>query len=197
MDPLQVGITGGIGSGKSLVCRIFKCLGVPAYDADSQAKKLISNDPLLIEQIKKEFGNATYFKDGSLNRSSLAEATFGHPKKLEKLNSLVHPRVANDYSQWVQTQKDHAYVIREAALLYEAGSYTSVDKMIVVSSPKVLRIKRVLARDPQRTEEGIKAIMNSQWPEEEKLRRADFIIYNDDQHMIIPQVLELHTKFIF
>jgi len=193
--PLQVGITGGIGSGKSLVCRIFSTLGIPVYDADSQAKKLMSTDPVLIQQIKKEFGSEAYHSDGSLDRSFLSQVTFGHPEKLSKLNALVHPQVAKDYHEWVESCAGQKYIIREAALLYEAGAYTSIDKMIVVAAPEEVRIKRVMARDPQRTEDGIRAIIKSQWPEEEKLKRADFIIYNDDEHMVIPQVLALHDTF--
>ena len=194
--PLQVGITGGIGTGKSLVSRIFNCLGAPVYDADRQAKKLMTSDGILIEQIKKEFGTSSYRKDGSLDTFYLSKATFGDQKKLEKLNLLVHPRVAYDYHQWVEAQNDHKYVLREAALLYEAGIYTSIDKMIVISSTLEIRMKRIMARDPQRTEEDIKAIMKSQWSEEEKIKRADFIIYNDDRQLIIPQVLKLHALFI-
>lgn len=193
--PLQVGITGGIGSGKSLVSRIFNCLGVPVYDADRQAKKLMNSDGILIEQIKKEFGKSSYRDDGSLDTAYLSKATFGHPEKLEKLNLLVHPPVSNDYHQWVSVQNNQKYVLREAALLYEVGIYTFIDKMIVISSTLGIRMKRIMARDPQRTEEEIKAIMKNQWPEEEKIKRADYIIYNDDQQLIIPQVLKLHTQF--
>ena len=189
---LQVGITGGIGSGKSLVCRIFKCLGVAIYDADSRAKSLMTSDPSLIDQIKGEFGNQSYKENGSLDRSYLSEV-FGNPEKLIKLNSLVHPRVAEDYRLWVQTQQGQQYVLREAALLYEVGAYTSVNKMIVVFSPEAIRIKRVMERD-NRSEEGVKAIIKNQWPEEEKLKRADYIIYNDEKHMIIPQVLQIHKQ---
>ncbi len=194
--PLQVGITGGIGSGKSLVCHIFLCLGIPVYDADSRAKSLMMTDKILRDQIKKEFGAMSYYGDGTLNRTHIRKTTFGNPDKLSTLNKLVHPRVAVDYLQWADAHKGDAYLLREAALLYEAGSYTSVDKMIVVSAPEDLRIKRVMQRDLHLTEEDIKIIIKSQWPEQEKLRRADFILCNDDKHMVIPQVLELHGKFI-
>lgn len=193
--PLQVGVTGGIGSGKSLVCRIFHCLGVPIYDADSRAKALMATDEMLINQIKKEFGPAAYRGDGSIDRAYLSGATFGKPERLKVLNSFVHPRVAQDYTKWVGLHKDNPYLVREAALLYEVGADKHIDKMIVVTSPVETRIKRVLARDPQRSEEEIKAIMNSQWPEEEKLKKADYIVYNDDEHMVIPQVLRLHSLF--
>jgi dephospho-CoA kinase len=193
--PLQVGITGGIGSGKSLVCQIFRCLGVPVYDADSRAKSLMTIDGVLVAQIKHEFGPLSYNPDGTLNRSFISKTTFGNPLRLEQLNSLVHPRVAHDYVQWAGMQTYHKYLLREAALLYESGSYKSVDKMIVVSAPESLKIDRIIARDPQRSHDEILKIIHSQWPEEEKLKRADFIIYNDDHHMVIPQVLELHEKF--
>ncbi len=191
---LQVGITGGIGAGKSLVSRIFSCLGAPVFDADSQAKKIMTSDRLLVDQIRNEFGPAAYHKDGSLNRTLLAKATFGNPERLAKLNSLVHPRVAADYANWLQHQT-FPYVLREAALLYEVGIYTSVDKMIVVTAPLELRIQRVLTRDTHRNEADVLAIINSQWPEEEKVKRADYVVHNDEEHMVIPQVLALHARF--
>ena len=194
--PLQVGITGGIGAGKSMVCQIFRRLGVPVYDADGRAKDLMTTDTVLIETIKKEFGLLAYRPDGALDRVYLSQATFGHPERLEKLNNLVHPRVADDYQAWWMAHQTSMYLLREAALLYEAGSYKTVDKIIVVTAPESIRISRIMARDPHRSQEDIKAIMKSQWPEAEKLRRADYIIHNDDQHMVIPQVLQLHSEFI-
>ena len=194
--PLQVGITGGIGAGKSLVSQIFRCLGALVYDADSRAKNLMTTDTVLIEQIKEEFGHLAYNPIGELDRVYLSQATFGHPKRLEKLNNLVHPRVAVDYQAWWMAHQSSKYLLREAALLYEAGSYKSVDKMIVVTAPESVRINRIVTRDPHRSQNDINAIMKSQWPEAEKLRRADHVIYNDDQHMVIPQVLRLHSGFI-
>ncbi len=194
--PLQVGITGGIGSGKSLISRIFSCLDVPVYDADSRAKALMATDGELAAAIKKEFGPLSYRPDGTLDRSYMSKVTFGKSDRLEKLNNLVHPRVAEDYQRWLKAHSKSKYVLREAALLYEAGSYKTIDRMIVVSAPENLKIKRVLARDPHRSRDEIKAIMSSQWPDEEKLKRADFVIYNDNQHLVIPQVLMLHNQFI-
>lgn len=194
--PLQVGITGGIGSGKSLVCRIFATLGAPVYDADSNARSLMTTDPVLVEHIRNEFGPAAYQPGGDLNRVYISQLTFGNPGKLRRLNELVHPRVAADYKRWTARQLHHPYVLREAALLYESGSYTSVDKMIVVSAPEELRIERILARDPHRTINDIQKIMNSQWPETEKVKRADYLIYNDDRQLVIPQVLKLHETFL-
>lgn len=196
IHPLQVGITGGIGAGKSLVSKIFQCLGVPVYDADSRAKGIMATDLELVALIKSEFGASSYQLDGTLNREFLAKATFGNPQRLDKLNSLVHPRVAADHGEWVKKQQHHPYLLREAALLYEAGVYTSIDKMIVVTAPLDVRIQRVLRRDGHRTEQDIRAIIKRQWPEEEKIKRADFIIYNDDSQMVIPQVLSLHHELV-
>jgi dephospho-CoA kinase len=149
-----------------------------------------------MKAIKKEFGQASYHSDGSLDRSFLAKATFENRVRLDILNGLVHPRVAQDYLSWTNGHHLHPYLLREAALLYETGIYASIDKMIVVSAPRPLRIARVLKRDPHRTEKDVEAILQNQWPEEEKLKRADYIIYNDDQQLVIPQVLELHHTLI-
>lgn len=193
--PLQIGITGGIGSGKSLVCRIFRQLGVPVYDADSHAKVLMTTDGILISAIKKEFGDLSYHTDGTLNREWLGQHVFHDELKLEKLNSLVHPRVEADYERWLQQYSDAAYVLKEAALLFETGSFQRLDKIIVVSAPVSLRRKRVLQRDPHRTVEQFNEIVEKQMPEEEKLRRADYIIMNDDNTLVIPQVMKLHSEF--
>lgn len=193
--PLQIGITGGIGTGKSLVCKVFSCLGVPIYDADSRAKKLMTTDGILIGQIKEEFGNLAYNSDGSLNRKLIAGAAFTAPEKLERLNRLVHPRVGVDFEGWVKENCAQPYVIKEAALLFEAGSDKQMDKIIVVSSPESLRIKRVLDRDPQRSEKDVRKIMDKQMMEDEKVRRADFVIVNDETRPVLPQVLYLHQQF--
>jgi len=193
--PLQIGITGGIGSGKSLVCRIFRQLGVPVYDADSHAKELMTTDGILISGIKKEFGDLSYHPDGALNRVYLADHVFQDQKKLELLNSLVHPRVKADYEKWVEQNKTAHYLLKEAALLFEAGTDKTLDKIIVVHAPVELRVKRVQYRDAHRTVDQIKAIVEKQMPEDEKLKRADYIIVNDETELVIPQVLKLHEKF--
>lgn len=193
--PLQIGITGGIGSGKSLVCRIFQQLGVPVYDADSHAKELMTTDGILMSGIKKEFGDLSYHPDGALNRVYLANHVFNNQEQLDKLNSLVHPRVKAHYQQWVEAQTEFRYVLKEAALLFEAGSDSTLDRIIVVFAPEALRTQRVLKRDAHRTVEQVREIIGKQMPEEEKLKRADYIIVNDETRLIIPQVLELHEKF--
>lgn len=194
--PQEVGVTGGIGSGKSVVCRIFSHLGVPVYDADSRAKIVMTTDGILVEQIKKEFGSLSYHPDGSVNRDHLSQVAFGDPARLKTLNGLVHPRVAADYQAWVAGQADSPYVIREAALLFEAGIATSLGQTIVVYAPEDLRIRRVKARDPHRSEEDIRRIIRNQWPDEEKMKRAQHIIRNDDFHLVIPQVLGLHHQLL-
>ncbi|MBT1706860.1 dephospho-CoA kinase [Fulvivirgaceae bacterium PWU5] len=193
--PLQIGITGGIGSGKSLVTKIFACLGIPVYDADSHAKELMTTDGILISQIKKEFGDLSYVSDGTLNRKYLGEVVFNQQKKLDILNGLVHPRVRHDFAQWTDRYRDKPYVVREAALLFETGVYRLLDQTIVVYAPEDVRIRRVMKRD-NRPEEQVRAIIRKQLSEEEKKALADDIIYNDDSILVIPQVLALHHRLL-
>ena len=196
MTSLKVGITGGIGSGKSTVCRIFALLGIPVYDADSQAKRLMTEDKILVAQIKMQFGEQSYAKNGELNRDFLSREVFNNSLKLETLNSLVHPRVGLDSERWMKENSNAPYVIKEAALLFEAGSYKTLDKIIVVASPEELRVNRVINRDKSRTQADVLKIIRNQMPEEDKISRADFIIYNDERELLIPQVLKLHERFI-
>lgn len=191
-EPIQIGITGGIGSGKSLICKIFAQLGVPVYDADNHAKGLMTTDGILVSQIQKEFGDLSYHQDGTLNRSWLADHVFSNEEKLEKLNRLVHPRVAIDYKKWVSGHWNKIYVLKEAALLFETGSFRLLDKIIVVSAPEKIRLGRVLKRDAHRTAEQFKRIVEKQMPEAQKLKLADYIIVNDNTTLVIPQVLKLH-----
>jgi dephospho-CoA kinase len=194
--PLQIGITGGIGSGKSLVCRIFRVLGVPVYDADSRAKSVMTSDGILVTAIKKEFGSLAYREDGSLNNEYLAKAVFGNAGRLQTLNRLVHPAVGADYARWVERYAASRYIIKEAALLYEAGSYSALNKIVVVFAPEELRLKRVLQRDPQRNRQQVMNIIASQLSEGEKRKRADYVIVNDETQLVIPQVLKLHELFL-
>jgi dephospho-CoA kinase len=195
-QPLRIGITGGIGSGKSLICKIFAALQVPIYDADAMARKLMNSDSILIDQIKEEFGESSYRRDGTLNRAYLSEGVFNDPGKLQKLNQLVHPRVAVDSEQWIERNKAHPYVVKEAALLFESGSYKLLDKIVAVEAPENLRVQRVLNRDKTKSKEEVIKVIHSQMPEEEKISRADFIIRNDETMLVLPQVLKLHERFI-
>lgn len=194
--PLQIGITGGIGSGKSLVCRIFGCLGIAAYDADSRAKAVMTTDGILVSQIKKEFGRLSYHEDGTLNREHLSATVFSDPERLKVLNQLVHPRVGEDYKRWLSEHRSQRYVLKEAALLYEADTHTSLDKIIVVYAPVDTRVRRVLQRDAHRNEAQVRAIIESQMSDEEKAKRADYVIANDESRLVIPQVLDLHKMFL-
>ena len=194
--PLQIGITGGIGAGKSLVCRIFQSLGVPIYDADSHAKNLMTIDGILVDQIKKEFGTLSYDEKGGLSRKYLSATVFNDETKLSKLNSLVHPRVALDYDRWLAEHEASPYVIKEAALLFESGSSALLDKIVVVTAPEKMRVQRVLKRDPQRTEQDVMNIIRNQMTEEEKLKRADAVIQNNETELVVPQVLKLHQQWV-
>jgi len=192
--PLLLGVTGGIGSGKSLVCRIFQVLGTPVYDSDLRAKQLMVEDEALIGQIKTAFGEQSY-SNGTLNRQYLAEKVFSDSEKLELLNSLVHPAVGRDFRIWVEGNSSHSYLLKEAALIFETGSNKSLDHTILVSAPQQLRIARVLGRDPHRNEEQVKAIISNQWVDEKRRPLADFEIVNDEKSMLIPQVLSIHSRF--
>ena len=193
--PKQIGVTGGIGSGKSLVCKMFNALGVPVYDSDSRAKILMTTDGILADQIRKEFGSLSFLPDGTLNRKFLAEQVFVDDRKRKTMDQLVHPRVAADFSTWVSLQS-FGYVVKEAALLIETGSYKGLDKTIVVTAPDELRIRRVLKRDAHRTEQMVRDIIDSQMPQQEKADKADFVIVNDERTAILPQVLALHRQFL-
>lgn len=193
LPPLKVGITGGIGSGKTTVCKIFETLGIPVYYADERAKWLMVNDPDLIKDIKVLFGEAAYNSEDHLNRKYISDIVFNNPEKLNQLNSLVHPAVAKDGSAWNQAQVGVPYTLREAALIYEAGINKHLDYVIVVTAPLELRIQRVMQRD-QIPREAVEARIDKQMPEEEKVRLGDFVIVNDGEQALIPQVLAIHQK---
>ena len=193
---LKIGITGGIGSGKSIVCRLFQVLGVPVYDSDARAKWVMSHDPQLREELLAAFGPETFDAAGHLNRPYLARVAFPDPAQLARLNALVHPRVGEDFATWAAAQaaEGHAYGLKEAALLYESGAYRQLDRIITVFAPQAIRQARVLRRDPHRTTQDVLTIIGKQLSEEEKLARADFVVYNDDEHLLIPQVLALDAE---
>lgn len=190
---LQIGITGGIGSGKTTVCKIFATLGIPIYYADAEAKRLMVEDEELIRQVKIIFGQAAYFEDGSLNRKHVAQIAFNTPAKLALLNAAVHPAVARDGIRWNAEQQGVPYTLKEAALLFESGSNEGLDKVICVTAPLELRIKRVLERD-QTSREAVLARADKQLPEEVKIERSDFVIVNDGAQLLIPQVYRIHQQ---
>lgn len=191
--PKWVGITGGIGSGKSTVCQIFRILGIPVYSADDRAKWLMAHDSKVKSQLIQEFGTETYLPEGLLNRDFLAQKVFSDSEKVKRINSIVHPAVGLDFKSWAEIQTA-PYLLKEAALLYESGSASELDRVINVSSPLKIRMARVLMRDPHRDEEQINQIINQQWPDEKKNELADFVIKNSENKLLIPQVLEIHKK---
>jgi len=193
-NPLLVGITGGIGAGKTTIANVFATLGVPVYDADSKARYLMEHDPLLISKIQSIFGPKAY-KKGILNRSWIARQSFGNQSLLNQLNEAVHPQVAKDFSQWIHLQ-NYPYLMKEAALLFEAGSFKSLDITILVKAPKELRIRRTLSRDAHRNEEEVARIMDQQWDDNRKEKLADVVIDNDETKAILYTLLDLHKKFL-
>ena len=190
---LRIGITGGIGSGKSTVAQIFYVLGIPVYDADSAAKRLMSEDIELKKKIIENFGEASY-TEGKLDRKYVAAQVFNNEQKTSLLNSIVHPATIRDAEEWIQ-QQTAPYVIKEAALIFESGSDKMLDKIIGVSCPLELRIERTMHRNNLTREQVLQRI-SLQMDEEEKLRLCDYVIVNDEQEMLIPQVLKLHEEFL-
>lgn len=192
---LKVGITGGIGSGKTTVCKIFEQLDIPIYYADDRAKVLMVEDTQLVKEIKALLGTEAYTEDGQLNRAYVADIVFQNPDKLSQLNALVHPAVAKDGEDWQKKQQNTPYTLKEAALLYEAGSYRALDKMICVVAPQELRIERVMKRD-QVDRAAVQARMDKQWPQAKKARLSDFLIYNDGNQSLILQVMRIHHRLL-
>ena len=191
----KVGITGNIGSGKTTVCKIFEVLGIPVFYADDAAKEVMVTDAELIAGIKQTFGNEAYFEDGELNRKYIAGIVFNDKEELAKLNALVHPAVFRAFDKWVLLQKSAPYVLKEAAILFESGSYKKCDRTIMVTAPLDLRIKRVTTRDGITADE-VKSRNDRQFTEEKKLAMADDVIINDDTQLVIPQVLKLHELYL-
>ena len=194
---LRIGITGGIGSGKSTASRVFQALGVPVYDADTRARWLMEHDAALRTELLAAFGPTAYDAAGRLNRVVLAGTVFNDPVRLAQLNALVHPHVGTDFERWAagHQQAGCTYVLKEAALLFETGSYRQLDRMVTVAAPLPVRLARVLRRDPHRTPADVQAIMGKQLDEDEKCRRADHVLTNDDVLPLLPQVLALHAAF--
>jgi dephospho-CoA kinase len=190
---LKIGLTGGIGSGKTTVAKIFEILNVPIYYADEATKRLYHTDASLMASVKKHFGNDIY-TEGKLNRSKLSAIVFSDPEKLVLLNKLAHPPTIADAGDWMNRQTA-PYIIKEAALLFESGSNIELDYIIGVRSSLELRIKRTMERDGITKDEVIKR-MQRQMNEESKMKQCDFIIENNEQELVIPQVLDLHEKFI-
>ena len=185
----KIGITGGIGSGKTYIAAVFQSLGIPIFYADIQAKKLMISSEKLIKLLKEEFSNDIY-KDADLNKEKLASIVFSNSDKLQKLNSLVHPIVKEEFNNWCKKQTS-PYVIKEAAILFESKSYLGLDAVICVSAPLELRMERLFKRDNS-SEKEIKKRIENQISQEEKENLSDYIIVNDDKELLLPQIIKIH-----
>ncbi len=188
---LKIGITGGIGSGKSSVCRIIKNFGIPVFTTDDVGRELLNKDKKLIRKVKKIFGEEMYFTDGSLDRERLAAVVFNDPKELERISEMIHPLVQKKFEKWCSQYNKSPYILKEAAILFETGHYHDLDKVIHVFAPKSQRINRVIKRD-NTTKEKVEKRMRFQYSDEERNRLADYIVMNEDGIDLLPEVMELH-----
>ncbi len=188
---IKVGLTGNIGSGKSTVARIFEILGVPVYHSDKKAKEFLSV-PEVKDKLKTEFGQ-TVFAGNEIDRKKLANIVFNDKEAIGFLNSLIHPLVRKDFENWCSINNTEPYVIQEAAILFESGFYKLFDKTIVVSCPEEIAVEHVMKRD-QVNERAVRERMKNQWDQEKKMKLSDFIIYNDNEQLLIPQVMHIHKE---
>jgi dephospho-CoA kinase len=191
---LKVGITGGIGSGKTTVCRLFELLAVPVYYADEASKQLLTTDPEIKKSIIAVFGEEVLQEDKSISRKKVAARVFADEAQLKKLNAIMHPAVGLHFELWVKKHSNHPYIIKEAAIMFESGADKQMDKIITVSAPEELRIARVLNRDLV-TNEEVQRRISAQLSEKERIKRSDYVIVNDEEQMVIPQVIKLHGLF--
>jgi len=191
---LKLGITGGIGSGKTTVCRLFELLGIPVYYADDESKKLLEEDQLVKEQVIKTFSDSILNDLGTIDRKKLAAIVFNNKEQLEKLNAILHPAVGQHFENWLKKQ-NAVYILKEAAILFESGAYKQVDKVLTVVAPLELKIQRTMKRDGV-SREVVKKRIELQMSDEEKIKRSDFVITNNEQELLIPQVLSLHKQLI-
>jgi len=189
----KIGLTGGIGVGKTYVSEVFKSLGVPVFNADIEAKKLMITFKKLMDLVKSEFGEDIYVNE-NLNKEKLASIVFSDKSKLKKLNSLVHPIVKAEFEHWY-TKQTSPYVIKESAILFESNSHLGLDSVICVSAPLELRVARVMKRDNY-TEKEIKNRIENQFSQEEKENLSDYIIINDNKDMLLPQIIKIHKELL-
>ncbi|MBI2271016.1 MAG: dephospho-CoA kinase [Bacteroidetes bacterium] len=191
---LRIGVTGGIGSGKTLVCKIFEKLGVPVYYADVAATEVFYRKDIQ-QRIIQVFGEELIDDKGFVDRKKLSDLVFNDKPLLEKLNAIIHPAVALDVENWSRRNAQAKYALKEAAILFESGTNKQLDKVITVTAPVDLKIVRVMKREGWSREEVEKRMLN-QWSDEEKIKRSDFVIYNDEQQLVIPQVLAIHEQLL-
>lgn len=193
---LRIGITGGIGSGKSTAAGIFRTLDVPVYEADQRARVLMEQSPSVMDGIRRLFGWDIFSEEGKLNRASIAGQVFKDKEKLDALNNIVHPAVKKDFNKWIDSVENTPYCLYEAAILVETGGYSELDRLITVIAPEELRIQRVVDRDGVK-ESQVRSRMANQFSDREKVRVSDYLIINDGEHLLIPQVLEIHRHLLW
>jgi dephospho-CoA kinase len=189
---IQLGITGGIGSGKSTVCKVLEHFGIPVYYADEEAKKILDL-PFIQKKVIAAFGSTVKKKDGHLDRQKIASIVFADKEKLKQLNAIVHPEVAKQYNNWLKSKSKSQLLAKEAAILFESGSYSQMNKIISVYAPKELRIKRAMQRDKV-TREEVLMRMKKQLSEKEKMMRSDFILLNNEKKLLLPQIISVLKK---
>ena len=192
---VKVGVTGGIGSGKSTVCKIFEILGIPIFHSDYEARKLYSDDEEVIGSLKAWYGKSIYRLEKEVDKEKLAEIIYKDPFELKRINALIHPKVRERFAEWINRHESLPYVINESALLFETGISESFDLIVNVAAPLEMRIERIISRDG-RTKEEILAIANKQLSETDRIKRADITIHNDDTQHLIPQVLDAHSQIL-
>jgi dephospho-CoA kinase len=190
--PLTVGITGGIGSGKTTICKVFKLLGAPVFEADKVAKQLLDADPVIRQGLINLFGAEIYTRDAGVDRKKLAAIIFNDELQLTKMNELIHPVVREAFQIWKEKQQA-AYVVHEAAILFESGFYKMMDFIILVTAPQEERIERVTRRDGT-TREQVLERMSKQWPDEEKRKRATIEIKNGNRELVLPRIIEIDKQ---
>lgn len=190
---IRVGLTGGIGSGKTTVGRVFRTIGIPVFEADAEGRRLLVNDLGLKHAVVERFG-ASVLKEDVIDRAALANIVFQDVTALKDLNALIHPAVRAAFDRWTSEQRS-PYVIMEAAVLAESGGHRTMDSIVVVSAPEAIRIQRVMERDGVR-EDAVRARMANQVSEAERLAIADHVIHNDDTRLVIPQILQVHAALL-
>lgn len=191
---IKVGLTGNIGSGKSLVSQAFEALGIPVFNADLEARKILNSNEV-VQKIKTTFGVEVVQRNNEIDRKKLATIVFNSESELEKLNLLIHPRLRSEFHNWSREYNDKPYVIQEAAILFENNFHHLMDKIITVSAPFDLRLKRVLERD-NTSKKDVLSRMKNQWPDGEKEKLSDFVIHNNGSEMLLPQILKIHQELI-
>ncbi len=191
---IKVGITGGIGSGKTTVCKLFELLGIAVYYSDDEAKKILDGDSTVKSELLKLLGPTILNEFEEIDRKKTASIVFSDTTKLASLNAIVHPAVARHFDEWCKNQSS-PYILKEAAILFESGANKQVDKTILVTAPLQLKLSRVMARDKTTETEVLKRMAN-QLPDEEKIKLSDFFIQNNEEDLLIPQVLLVHHQLV-